>query len=61
MELYTRNVVRHSILLSCINKMLNYGLKSQQIVLQANLQSEIVISIFTIFFFFFWGGGGGGG
>ena len=40
--------------------MLNYGLKSQQMVLHANLQSEMVLTIFTIFFFFFffWGGGG---
>ena len=29
--------------------MLNYGLKSQQMVLHANLQSEIVLTIFTIF------------
>ena len=36
--------------------MLNYGLKSQRMVLHANLQSEIVLTIFTIFFFF--GGGG---
>ena len=61
MELYTRNVVKHSILLSCINRMLNYGLKGQQVVLHANLQREIVITIFTIFSFFFRGGGGEGG
>ena len=36
--------------------MLNYGLKSQQMVLHANLQSEMVLTIFTI-----WGGGGGAG
>ena len=42
-------------LLSCIDRMLNYGLKSQQMVLHANLQSEIVLTIFT--FFFFLGGG----
>ena len=38
--------------------MLNYGLISQQMVLPANLQSEMVLTIFTIFFFFFGGGGG---
>ena len=32
--------------------MLNYGLKSKQMVLHANLQSEMVLTIFTIF----WGG-----
>ena len=42
-----------------IDIMLNYGLKSQQVVLHAYLQSEMVLTIFTIFFF--WGGGGGGG
>ena len=36
--------------------MLNYGLKSQQMVLHANLQNEMVLTLFTIFFF---GGGGG--
>ena len=60
MELYTRNAVKYSFLLSCIDRMLNHGLKSQQMVLHANLQSEMVPTIFTIFFFFFfWGGGGG--
>ena len=60
MELYTRNAIKYSFLLSCIDRMLNYGLKSQQMVLQANLQSEMVLTIFTIlFFFFFWWGGGG--
>ena len=39
-----------------IEWMLNYGLKSQQMVLHANLQSEVVQTIFTIFF----GGGGRG-
>ena len=43
-----------------IDRMLNYGLKSQQMVLHANLQSEMVLTIFTIFFFFLGGGGGGG-
>ena len=38
-----------------IDRMLNYGLKSQQMVLHANLQSEMVLTIFTIFC----GGGGG--
>ena len=56
MELYTRNAVKYSFILSCIDRMLNYGLKSQQMVLHANLQSEMVLIIFTIFFF---GGGGG--
>ena len=55
MELYTRNAVKYSFLLSCFDRMLNYGLKSQQLVLHANLQSEMVLTIFTIFFFF-WGG-----
>ena len=52
MELYTRNAVKYSFLLSCIDRMLNYGLKSQQMVLHADLQSEMVLTIFTIF----WGG-----
>ena len=52
MELYTRNAVKYSFLLLCINRMLNYALKSQQMVLHANFQSEMVLSIFTIF----WGG-----
>ena len=56
MEFYSRNAVKYSFLLPCIDRMLNYGLKSQQIVLHANLQVEMVITIFTIFF---WGGGGG--
>ena len=59
MELNTRNAVKYIFLLSCIDGMLNYGLKSQQMVLHANLQSEMVLTIFTSFFFF--GGGGGGG
>ena len=49
MEFYTRNAVKYSFLLSCIDRMLNYGLKSQQMVLHANLQSEMVLTIFTIF------------
>ena len=49
MELYIRNVVKYSFLLSCIDRMLNYGLKSQQIVLHANFKSEMVPSIFTNF------------
>ena len=48
MELYTRNAVKYSFLLSCIDRMLNYGLKSQQMVLHANLQSEMVLTIFAI-------------
>ena len=54
MELYTRNTAKYRFLLSCIDRMLNYGLKSPQMVLLANLQSEMVPTIFTIFF----GGGG---
>ena len=46
MELNIKNAVKHSFLLSCIDRMLNYGLKSQQMVLHANLQSEMVPSIF---------------
>ena len=49
MELYTRNAGKYSLLLSCINIMLNYGLKSQQMVLHANLQSEMALTIFSIF------------
>ena len=56
MELYTRNAVKYRFLLSCIDRMLNYGLKSQEMVLHANLQSKMVLTIFTIFFFL--GGGG---
>ena len=56
MELYTRNEVKYSFLLLSIDRMLNYGLKSQQMVLHANLQSEMVLTIFTIFFCL--GGGG---
>ena len=55
MEPYTINAVKYSLLLSCINRMLNYGLNSQQMVLHANLQSEMVLTIFIIFIF---GGGG---
>ena len=46
---YTRNAVKYSFLLSCIDRMLNYGLLSQQMVLHANLQSEMVLTIFTTF------------
>ena len=49
MKFYTRNAVKYSCLLSCIDRMLNYGLKSQQMVLHANLQSEMVQTVFTIF------------
>ena len=38
MKLYTRNAVKYSFLLSCIDRMLNYVLKSQQMVFHANLQ-----------------------
>ena len=61
MEFFTRNAVKYSFLLSCIDRMLNYGLRSQQMVLPANLQSEMVLTIFTIFFFFFFFFLGGGG
>ena len=50
MELYTRNTVKYSFLLSCIDRMLNYGLKSQHMVFQANLQSEMVLTVFAILF-----------
>ena len=36
-------------LLSCIDRTLKYGLKSLQMVLHSNKQSEMVPSIFTIF------------
>ena len=36
-------------LLSCIDRMLSYGLKSQQMVLHVNLLSKMVLIIFTIF------------
>ena len=48
MELYTRNAVKYSFLLSCIDRMLNYGLKRQQIVMHANLHSEKALTIFII-------------
>ena len=48
MELYTRNAVKYSFLLSCIDRMPNHGLKSHQMVLHATLQSEMVLTIFTI-------------
>ena len=38
MKLNTRNAVKYSFLLLCIDRMLNYGLKSQQMVLHDNLQ-----------------------
>ena len=50
MELYIKNAAKYNFLLSCIDIMLNYGLKSQKMVLHANLQSEMVLTIFTIFF-----------
>ena len=46
MEIYIRNALKY--LLSCITRMLHYGLKSQQMVYHANLQSEIVLTISTI-------------
>ena len=59
MELYTRKAAKYRFLLSCIDRMLNYGLKSPQMVLHANLQSEMVEFCRQCFFFFFGGGGGG--
>ena len=41
MKLYTRNTVKYSFLLSCIDRMINYGLKSQQMVLHSNLQVKL--------------------
>ena len=55
MEIYTRNAVKYSFLVSCIDRMLNYGLICQKMVLHANLQSEMVLTICIIFF----GGEGG--
>ena len=49
MELYTRNALKYSFLLLCIDRMLNNGLKSQPMVLHNKLQSEMVLTIFTIF------------
>ena len=49
MELNTRNAVKYIFILLCIDRMLNDGLKSQQMVLHANLQSEMGLAIFTIF------------
>ena len=49
MELYTRNTVKYSFLLSRIDSMFNYGLKRQQMVLHAKLQSKMSLTIFTIF------------
>ena len=46
-ELNARNAVKYSSLLSCIDRMLSYGLKSQQMELHANLLSEMVQTIFT--------------
>ena len=48
MELYTRNAVKYSFLLSFIDRMLTYGVKSQQMVLHAYLQNEMALTIFTI-------------
>ena len=48
MELNSRHAVKYSLLLSCIDRMLNYGLTCQQMVLHANLQSEMVLTIFTV-------------
>ena len=43
MELYTKYTFKYSFLLPCIDIMLNYGLKSQQMVLHADLQSKMVL------------------
>ena len=48
MKRYTRNAVKNSFLLYRIDRMLNYGLKSQQMVLHANLQNKMSLTIFTI-------------
>ena len=53
MEICTRNAVKYCFLLLCIDRMLNYDEISQQMVLHANLQREMVLNIFTI-----WVGGG---
>ena len=50
MELYARNTFKYSFLLSCIDGMLNYGLKSQQMVLHPNLQSEMDLTRLPILF-----------
>ena len=50
MELYTRKAFKLSFLLVCIDIMLINGLKSQQMVLHAILQSEMVLTIFIILF-----------
>ena len=49
MELYTRNAVKCSFLLSSIDSKVNYGLKIHHLGLHANLQSEMDLTIFTIF------------
>ena len=49
MELYARKAVKYSFLLSCIDRLHNNGLNSQMMVLDAILQSEMVLTIFTIF------------
>ena len=49
-ELYARNAVKYSYLLLRIDRMLNYGLKSQQMELHPNVQSEMVLTIVTILF-----------
>ena len=48
MKLDTRNAFKYCFLLSRIDRMLNYGLKSQQMVLHANFQSEMVLTMFDI-------------
>ena len=56
MGIYIKNAVYSSFLLSCIDRVVNYGLKSQQMVMHANSQSEMVLTMSTIFFLL--GGGG---
>ena len=50
MKLYTRNAVKYSFLLSCIDRMLNYDLKKLADGITCLLASEMVLTIFTILF-----------
>ena len=49
MEFTPETQLSIAFLLSCIDRLLNNDLNSQQMVLHANLQSEMVLTIFTIF------------
>ena len=60
MELYTRNAVKYSFLLSCIDRMLNYGLKASRWYCMLTCKVKWFLP-YSPFFFFFFGGGGGGG